>query len=94
MTSRLGSNSSPLMHGDQISHPREGKGGQIPGVCRVCWAMLGGGMLKLRFDRYITDLRCILDRFYMALCTLFHDKNENLAHNHSFLLQTRGRGGG
>ena len=80
--------------GIKFPTPGKAKGAKYPGYAGVCWAMLGGGMLKLRFDRYITDLRCILDRFYMALCTLFHDKNENLAHNHSFLLQTRGRGGG
>ena len=55
------SNSPPLTHGDQIPHPvledsdnqipsSPGKRCQMPGVC------LGGrgGMLKLRFDRYIT----------------------------------------
>ena len=52
------SNSPPLTHGDQILHPPENSDNQIPsspgwqrcqmpGVCP-------GGMLKLRFDRYIT----------------------------------------
>ena len=52
------SNSPPLKHGDQTPHPLEDTDNQIPsslgrqrsqmpGVCPV------GGMLKLRFDRYI-----------------------------------------
>ena len=55
------SNSPPLKHGDQIPHPLEDSDNQIPaspgrqrcqmpGVCPGG----GGGMLKLRFDRYIT----------------------------------------
>ena len=28
-----GSNSPPLMHDDQIPHPREGKGRKMPGLC-------------------------------------------------------------
>ena len=57
------SNSPPLKHGDQISQPLEDSGNQIPsspgrqkcqmpGVCPRGGG--GGGMLKLRFDRYIT----------------------------------------
>ena len=53
-------NSPPLTHGDQIPHPLEDSYNQIPscpggqrcqmhGVCPGG----GGGMLKLRFDRYI-----------------------------------------
>ena len=49
-----GLNSPPLMHDDQIPHPREGKGRQMPGVCP------GGGMLKLRFDRYIITSKMVL----------------------------------
>ena len=54
------SNSPPLTHGDQIPHPLEDSDNQIPsfpgrqrcqmpGVCPG-----GGGILKLRFDQYIT----------------------------------------
>ena len=54
------SNPPPLKHGDQIPHPLEDSDNQIPsspgrqrcqmpGVCPGG----GGGMLKLRFDRYI-----------------------------------------
>ena len=50
---------SPLKHEDQIPHPLEDSDKQIPSskgrercqMLRVC--SLGGGMLKLRFDRYI-----------------------------------------
>ena len=53
------SNSPPLTHGDQILHPLEDSDNQIssslgqrrcqmPEVCQR-----GGGMLKLRFDRYV-----------------------------------------
>ena len=52
-----GSNSPPLMHDDQIPHPREGKGCQMPGVCPG-----GGGGFKLRFDRYIN-----LDKSFRSL---------------------------
>ena len=39
----------PLCMGIKISHPRKGKGVKCPGYAR-------GGLLKLRFDRYITSL--------------------------------------
>ena len=55
------SNSPPLKHGDQIPHPLEDSDNQIPsspgwqrfrmpGVCPA-----GGRMLKLGFDRYISQ---------------------------------------
>ena len=70
MTSRLGfkfpttyvggSNSPPLMHGDQIPHPREGKAVKCPGGG-------GGGMLKFRFDRYITP-SCVCHHHPHSCC--------------------------
>ena len=56
------SNSPPLTHGDPIPHPLEDSDNQVPsslgrqryqmpGVCRRG----GGGVFKLRFDRYITQ---------------------------------------
>ena len=61
------SNSPPLTHGDQIPHPLEDSPNQIPssparqrcqmpGVCPGG----GGGMLKLRFDRYIISVWILL----------------------------------
>ena len=54
--------SPPLTHGDQIPHPLlEDSDNQIPSSpgkrCQMpggCLGAGGGGMLKLRFDRYIT----------------------------------------
>ena len=58
------SNSPPLTHRDQIPHPLEDSDNQIPSspgwqrcqMPEVCWGGGGAGvgMLKLRFDRYIT----------------------------------------
>ena len=52
------SNSPPLTHEDQISHPLEDSDNQIsssPGRQRCQMpGVFRGGMLKLRFDRYIT----------------------------------------
>ena len=33
--------------------------------------------------------RNVAPMFYLLLCAMLCDKNENLAHNHSFLLQTK-----
>ena len=59
------SNSPPLTHGDQIPHPLEDSDNQIPsspgrqrcqmpGVCPGVGG--GGGVLKLRFGRYIISM--------------------------------------
>ena len=57
------SNSPPLKHGDQIPHPLEDSDNQIPSSRgrQKCQMPGGGGMLKLRFDRYInTNMSCLL----------------------------------
>ena len=53
------SNSPPLTHGDQIPHPLEDSDNQIPSSperqrCQMPGVCPGEGMLKLRFDRYIS----------------------------------------
>ena len=54
------SNSPPLTHGDQIPHPLEDSDNEIPSSPgRQRFQMPGvclGGMLKLRFDRYISSV--------------------------------------
>ena len=62
-----GSNSPPLTHGDQIPQPLEDSAYQIPSSlgrkrCQMPGVCPGGeGMLKLRFDRYIT---CYTDQHF------------------------------
>ena len=70
------SNTPPLKHGDQIPHPLEDSDNQIPSSpgrqrCQMPGVCPGGGMLKLRFDRYIISSNSSFISFWRRFRGIF-----------------------